>query len=49
MKIVYVEALLMDNGEVLHHGKTLGFVEVEKNMSCSDVVGDMWTVIKKLK
>lgn len=26
MTVVYVEALLMPNGEVIHFGKTLGFV-----------------------
>lgn len=26
MEIVYIEALLMDNNELLHCGKTLGFV-----------------------
>jgi len=25
MKIVYVQALLMDNNEIIHKGKTLGF------------------------
>jgi len=27
MKIVYLECLLMGNGEVIHLGKTLGYVE----------------------
>lgn len=26
IKVVYVEAILMQNGEVLHLGKTLGYV-----------------------
>jgi len=26
MKIVYVEAVLMDNNELIHMGKTLGFI-----------------------
>jgi len=26
MKIVYLEAVLMDNGELIHFGKSLGYV-----------------------
>lgn len=26
MKVVYLEAVLMPNGEVIHYGKSLGFV-----------------------
>ncbi len=26
MEIVYIEAVLMDNGELIHFGKTLGFI-----------------------
>lgn len=24
--VVYIEAVLMDNGEVIHYGKSLGFI-----------------------
>lgn len=26
MELVYIEALLMDNDELIHNGKTLGFI-----------------------
>ena len=29
-KTVYVEAVLMANGEVIHYGKTLGFISKEQ-------------------
>lgn len=44
MKIVYVEALLMDNGELLHMGKSLGYVsarqdELVENGACKMTKG----------
>ncbi len=26
MEVVYIEAVLMDNGELLHYGRSLGFI-----------------------
>jgi len=30
LKIVYLEAVLMPNGELLHYGKSLGFVDKQQ-------------------
>lgn len=30
MKVVYIEAVLMDNRELMHYGKSLGFVTEEQ-------------------
>ncbi len=30
MEIVYIEAVLMDNDELIHFGKTLGFITADQ-------------------
>lgn len=32
MKIVYIEGVLMDNGEFIHFGKSLGFIGDRQKM-----------------
>jgi len=38
MEIVYVQAVYMDNGEVIHQGKSLGFVTKSHKVELKGIV-----------
>lgn len=47
MEIVYIQCLLMDNDEILHKGKSLGFVDSKKPYSPSEKINIVDIKIKK--
>jgi len=45
MKTVYVDALLMENGEVIHRGRSLGYQDHEVDVALSESLKNNVSVI----